>query len=319
MSWYIALNGKQVWIDRDELAYTAPEPPDELPVRVLTYLTVTAKQATYQEHAVDDPADSRTKKSKDKSAGRQRGFIVRVDNPEVNRVLSCFQAAAARLLDSGVVSRVDIDESANGKEKRKKKKASANQDGANPAPPAEDDGSIKPVIDIASLGVNECCIETCARCQHSSHGTGFSVEVVECGTLQRIHCFTAQQQLSTSAWHKAVMEALESAGCQVMFARMMDAPPDAGGSAAQGCVGSKALPSKMDRAQVDEDDWFESVMGRCMVAPKPPPVRGAKGAALDDDGAIRDEADAEDPAAAPASASKAPKALPPWLKTKKKS
>lgn len=193
MSWYIDQRGRKVFIERDDLAYTVPEPPDELPLRALNYLAVAAKTVNlYQEHSIDEP-DAKGSKKKGAVEGRSRGYVVRVEQEERTRVLAPFQAAAGRLLDSGIVSRLDIDETARGNTKKKRSKASKDPDAAAQQTPApEDDNTIKPVIDVSSLGYNECCIETVARCQHNAHGCGFSVEIGEGGTLQRVHFFHEQ-------------------------------------------------------------------------------------------------------------------------------
>merc|ERR1719221_878326 len=112
MSYYVGTDGRKVWVEDHETVYTVGEPDTELPVEVLTYLAVNSNKAVYAEHIVDDEEGGKKgKKAKEKTSGRQRGFVVRVDQEDKSRVSSAFRQATDRLSSSGVVSRIDIDES----------------------------------------------------------------------------------------------------------------------------------------------------------------------------------------------------------------
>ncbi|CAE7541463.1 SAMS2 [Symbiodinium necroappetens] len=118
MSWYVGHDGRQVWVDARETVFTCDKPEDDLPTRQLTYLASNLQKTVFAEHAVDD-LDGKKGKKKDKQAGRQRGFIVRVDQDERVNVLPSVQAAVDKLQSSGAVSRVDLDET-EGKKRNKK-------------------------------------------------------------------------------------------------------------------------------------------------------------------------------------------------------
>eukprot|EP00440_Ansanella_granifera_P026544 gb/GFBE01028834.1/.p1 GENE.gb/GFBE01028834.1/~~gb/GFBE01028834.1/.p1 ORF type:complete len:292 (+),score=59.85 gb/GFBE01028834.1/:1-876(+) len=291
MSWYVGHDGRQVWVDSREQALTCDKPEAALPVVMLTYLASNTSKRVYAEHAVDDD-DGKKGKKKEKQAGRQRGFIVCMDHHEdrVN-VLPTIQAAVDKLLSSGVVSRVDLDES-EGKKRSKKGREIVKEEVPDEA------------VGIP-LGVNECRVEIVSRCQHQAHGVGFTISVSEGGASQRIHLFTAGKDLSVADWHSHLLEALRSGRGRVMLGRMSPAiapdPPDV-----------KEATSKKDAAK-EEDDWLDSLMGRCMVDPKkekPERRAGYAEAGASDDASRGGEKDAQAP--------KAPVQLPPWLQSRRR-
>ncbi|CAE7284364.1 SAMS2 [Symbiodinium natans] len=284
MSWYVGHDGRQVWVEARETVFTCDKPEDVLPNRQLTYLASNLQKTVFAEHAVDDD-DVKKGKKKDRQAGRQRGFIVRVDQDERVNVLLPVQPAVDKLLTSGAVSRVDLDET-EGK-KRNKKGRDAEQATEEPEPTG------------LPLGVNECRVETIARCQHQAHGVGFTILVSEGSSKQRIHCFTANREMRLQEWHDKLVQALAAGGTRVLMGRMSPAlapdPPD-----------SKDVKAQKEAAK-EEDDWLDSLMGRCMVssdkadkeAPKVDPAGSAGGYNKDS----KDEA----PAAKAVQ-------VPPWLR-----
>eukprot|EP00928_Gymnodinium_smaydae_P030159 TRINITY_DN22490_c0_g1_i4.p1 TRINITY_DN22490_c0_g1~~TRINITY_DN22490_c0_g1_i4.p1 ORF type:complete len:695 (+),score=177.50 TRINITY_DN22490_c0_g1_i4:200-2284(+) len=271
MSWYVGKDGQQIWIPRDELVHTVIYPATDLPLENLTYLAVNSKKAVFQEHLVDeDGLDGGTRNSKrrrEKTAGRQRGFILRVEHlEEGSRVIPSFKAAASRLLEIGLAWRIDADEAANSKPKQKKKNAATET--------------------ATYLGVNECRVETTARIHHFAHGPGFRIEVSSGATKQRIHFFT-DNKVSIQEWHTAVVESLEASGSHVMLARRLqsqtaagasngDGPNDGGENVDASKGAAKAnggaeneeilqveLPT--DKAQQDDNNWLLSAMQGCMT------------------------------------------------------
>jgi len=155
-----------------------------------------------------------------------------------------FKAAALKLLDDDVVSRVDADEAANLKKKKN-----------------------KPVnVSSLTLGVNECRVETSSRIHHFAHGPGFRVEVSEGSVHQKIHFFTNRKEMACKDWHSHLVAAVESTGSHVMLARRTQV--EASAEASQEDLQSKAAADliervrslRKDNAQKDDDAWLESVM-----------------------------------------------------------
>lgn len=282
-------DGRQVWVDRNEIAFTCDKPEtEELPLQTLTYLAAGSNKAVYQEHSIDDE-DSKKGKKKDKQAGRSRGFIVRVDQEDRARVMNPFQACVDKLVRDGTVSRVDVDDS-DAQKKREKKGRGAKE---KEEPPEE-------VVGIP-LAPNEVRVEVVGRCQHQAHGVGFTLIVSEIGAQQKLHVFTNNKEIPTSAWHKSLVEALLADGSKVMLGRMSPAtapdPPDIG----------KDGKSKKDVAKADEDEWLASIMGRCMV--KNEKEKQSRSSDGDREGTADGESSLEQKAPP-----KAPVNLPPWLR-----
>mmetsp|Transcript_55072 Transcript_55072/g.129263 ORF Transcript_55072/g.129263 Transcript_55072/m.129263 type:complete len:288 (-) Transcript_55072:22-885(-) len=285
MSWYVGHDGRQVWVEARETVFTCDKPEDELPTKQLTYLTSNLQKTVFAEHAVDD-LDGKKGKKKDKQAGRQRGFIVRVDQDERVNVLPSVQAAVDKLQSSGAVSRVDLDET----EGKKRNKKGRDIDEAKETTEEPEPG--------LPLGVNECRVETVARCQHQAHGVGFTILVSEGSSKQRIHCFTASREVKLPEWHDKLMKALAADGTRVLMGRMSPAlappPPD-----------SEDVKARKEAAK-EEDDWLDSLMGRCMVSDKEarPSKAAAAGSAA---GAAAGYSTEEAPAAKAVQ-------VPPWLR-----
>jgi len=282
------LNGRKTWVESDELAYTIGEPSEDLRVETLNYLATSSLQkAVYQEHSIDDGETGGSKK-KDKT-GRQRGFIVRVEQDEKTRVAPCFQAAADRLITDKFASRIDVTESTT--EKRSRKKRSKEQ-------PTEEATETQSTIELSSLASNECRIETTARCTHNAHGDGFEVLVAEGGTLQKLHIFTGKAKLSAEEWYKGLVDAAQSAGCRVMLAKLAPDPMDATDT-------SKAAAK--DEAQAAESDWLDAVMGRCMIDEGKKQKEESSSKPGEDSEVKKDES-------SEAPKPKTKKAVPPWLR-----
>eukprot|EP00933_Yihiella_yeosuensis_P008939 TRINITY_DN11466_c0_g1_i1.p1 TRINITY_DN11466_c0_g1~~TRINITY_DN11466_c0_g1_i1.p1 ORF type:complete len:556 (-),score=151.25 TRINITY_DN11466_c0_g1_i1:160-1626(-) len=208
---------------------------------------------------VDD--DLSTKKGKkDKSAGRQRGFILRaqVEESAVSRVVPWFKDAAKKLLDCSAVSRIDCDEAANLKKKKKNEKAERVANAGN----------------FANLGANECRVETPCRIRHFAHGPGYRVEVAEGSVMQRLHMFTCGKEIPQKDWLALLLAALESTGSHVMLVkRSAKASNEEGtsGDAAQPAPGAEEADAdvkiaiRKDKAQQDENSWLQTMMGGCMI------------------------------------------------------
>eukprot|EP00929_Paragymnodinium_shiwhaense_P022423 TRINITY_DN1432_c0_g2_i2.p1 TRINITY_DN1432_c0_g2~~TRINITY_DN1432_c0_g2_i2.p1 ORF type:complete len:641 (-),score=161.14 TRINITY_DN1432_c0_g2_i2:183-2105(-) len=256
MSWYVGQDGRQVWIPKDESVYTVICPAEKLPMETLAYLTVSSKKAATQEYICGEEESSRgatSKRQRDKTAGRQRGFILSVkqeDNP-LSRIMPVFKAAADNVRKSPHVVRLDADEACNSKLKKKKNK---DKDKENAPAPEKD----------RLLGVNEVRVETTARIQHFAHGTGFRVEVAEGSIYQRLHFFTGKTQVSAKEWHEALVDAVEEAGGHVMLARRIRSDAEAGNEAfpaleADNVILADGLKNKC-KAQEDEDDWYKSML-----------------------------------------------------------
>mmetsp|Transcript_3499 Transcript_3499/g.3854 ORF Transcript_3499/g.3854 Transcript_3499/m.3854 type:complete len:282 (-) Transcript_3499:138-983(-) len=277
---------RQAWVEARETVFTCDKPEEELPKKHLTYLASNLQKTVFAEHAVDED-DGKKGKKKDRQAGKQRGFIVRVDQDERVNVLQVLQAATDKLLSTGIVSRVDLDET-EGKKRNKKGR------------------EVEEVVEECEkaslpLGVNECRVEIIGRCQHQAHGVGFTISAAEGNVLQRIHLFTAGKELTVDSWHNALVKALQADGTRVMMGRVSPAiapdPPE--------------KESKAKEAAKEEDDWLDSLMGRCMVSsskdgpavpavPVPAPAEGDRGYT------------------AKAEAKAKAVQLPPWLSSKKK-
>mmetsp|Transcript_32273 Transcript_32273/g.68694 ORF Transcript_32273/g.68694 Transcript_32273/m.68694 type:complete len:299 (-) Transcript_32273:80-976(-) len=297
MSWYVGLDGRQIWVDRDEVAFTVTEIPKgtELATESLTYLATSFKQAVYQEHMIDEEEGTGRNK---KRAGKQRGYVVRVGGAEGERtrVHPPFQKAADWLLDKGVVTRIDLDESA--KEKVKKKRGKAKEE----EKAQEKEEEEKEVVVAMPLGENECRLDTIKRIRHNAHGQGFRLQISEDGTVQRIHCFTAKQDVALADWHKLLVSALEATGSRVMLGRM--AVSEAGGGEQARGAGNAPKDAQKDRAKDDEDEWLQSMLGRCMVSKEDERKKQAPVQA--------DDAPAGEGSEPPPEPKK--KVLPPWLR-----
>lgn len=322
MSWYVGVDGKQVWVESNELVYTVDEPAEELPVVTLTYLTTgDAKQAVYAEHMIDEETGAKNNKAKDKQSGRQRGFVVRLDRDEggAQNVVSAFKATAEKLIATGVVKRVDIDNSEARAEKKKRSRRK-NKDtgpvGAAVEAKDEEEEEKKEEEIIAApvlpLGVNECRVDTTARCQHNAHGTGFRVEIMSDDGPQRIHFFTMNKDLATSDWYRSLVEAVNATGSRVMLGRLANTEVAPGSSVA----GGPPPKTEADKAGDDEDDWLGAMMGLKIKKPevenqKPRSANTAAENTCTDDSAEAATAEGLDDGD---SAPKAKKEVPPWLR-----
>lgn len=304
MSWYVDQRGRQVWVEREETVFTIDEPPEDWDPTTenLTYLASASSKAVYAEHSIDEESASRGSKKKDAQAGRQRGFVVRVDHEDdgLSRVTSDFQAVANGLLASGAVSRVDVDASREGGKKKKKKAKDKKND--------EEEEEEKEKEPALPLGVNECRVETTARCQHFAHGTGWKVEVSNGDGSQRIFLFTAKKEVTTAEWHKQLLASMESSGTRVMLGRMLGDGPDGKGA-------GKAGPPKKDEAQRDEDEWLESMLGRCMVSKDSKSKTAAESSGADGAGAEGAASEGRDKGNESSAKAPAKKPIaPPWAR-----
>uniref|UniRef100_A0A7S2AGA3 Uncharacterized protein n=1 Tax=Alexandrium andersonii TaxID=327968 RepID=A0A7S2AGA3_9DINO len=293
MSWYVGQDGRKLWVEREELVYTVGEIEGELPLEVLTYLSTNSQKPVFAEHIIEDDVggSKKGKKAKDKLPGRQRGFVVRMDQDERSRILQAFRPAAEKLIASGAVSRIDVDDGASTSRKKKDRK----------------DEDEQPSL-LQTLGPNECRVETTARCRHNAHGDGFRIEVAEGGVQQRLHAFTPGGQLPPETWHARLVEAVEKSGSRVMLGRMVgeEGPGDGRG----GRSGKAGAP---DGQRDAEDAWLESLMGRCMISAGERP-RGSE-AVVEPAAPTTAEGEAEAAEGTPAPApKKAPGPLPPWLR-----
>jgi len=243
MAWYVGKDGQQRWIQRDESVYTVIQPGDSLPLENLSYLTTSTKKAVFQEHLMEeDPSDAkkRSKRERNRMAGKQRGFVVRVEQEEQLRVVPWFKAASTKLLDCKAVSKIDAEDAVNMKKKKKENKNDKT---------------------TSLLGVNECRVETTARIHHFAHGPGFRVEVSEGSVQQRIHFFTYKKELVPKDWHKLLVAALESTGAHVMLARRTASAAEQAAKDGEADDDIEQISSlRMDAAQKDDDAWFASVM-----------------------------------------------------------
>jgi len=313
MAWYVELSGRQVWVDANETVYTVTTATAELPVENLTYLVTSSKKAVYTEHAAMDDFDlKQKKKEKDGAAGRARGFIVMVENVEGCSVNTNFHAAARKMLDDKVVSRIDTEEAPN-ERRRKKRGAKKVED-----PEAEEPETQILHIDLAALGENEVRVETMARCTHPAHGPGFRLEVGEGGQRQVLHMFTAKQELALADWLGHISSAIKSQGWKEMDSRvavaLLPTLPAEGGA-----VG--AARKNEAQAETAEDDWLSSMMGLGGgAAPRAAPPAVAEGEQHQDDGVERRETVRVETEAGLFSSATVTveKTLPPWLQKKAK-
>jgi len=312
MAWYVDLSGRQVWVDGEETVYTVTTATDDLPNHILTYLATSSKKAVYTEHAACDDFDlKQKKKEKDGASGRSRGFIVMVDSGETCSVNSNFLAAARKLLDDKVVSRIDTEEAPN--ERRKKKRGAKKAED----PEAEETEAKIITIDLATLGDNECRVETIARCTHGAHGPGFRVEVGEGGHRQVLHMFT-RQEIPLADWLAKISDAIRTAGWREMDSRVAVAlvPTNESGKTLEGGAVGAARKAEA-QAETVEDDWLSSMMGLGGAdksrSPSPPVEEG------EDDGVERRTTTnkIEKEAGLFSSATvTVEKTLPPWMKKK---
>jgi len=269
MSWYVGEDGEQIWINRDSTVYTVVVSDAPLPLEHLTYLAVSSKKAVFQEAICEDEgaAGGRSKRNKDKNAGRQRGFIIRqeVEESPLTRVVACFKDAAKKLMDTGIVSRVDADEAANVKKAKKKEKAN---DAA-----------------IANLGANECRIETISRIHHFAHGPGYRLQVAEGMVAQRLNLFTNRREIALKDWLSGVLGALESTGTHIMLLKRSSGNGEVTGGVVTGektdggddqkkegkATGEMKIQLRRDKAQQAENDWLQSLLGgEAEKEPEPP-------------------------------------------------
>mmetsp|Transcript_12399 Transcript_12399/g.43720 ORF Transcript_12399/g.43720 Transcript_12399/m.43720 type:complete len:296 (-) Transcript_12399:123-1010(-) len=294
MSWYVGVDGRQVWIDGNLTVYTVGDAPaeQELVCEQLAYLSTASSsgKAQYTEHMIDeDGGGCKSNKAKAKQAGRQRGYVVRVDVAGT-RVTGSMQAAVDSLVRKGGITRVDIDDTEKPKRGRNRGKSKEKEE------PVEEEAA-----PMMPLGPNECRVEIKCRCQHFAHGRGFKVDILEPGSLQRLHMFTPEQELPVAEWHQRLLSAITETGGKAAYGRMSGGAED---GPSRGGVAHTAPPRKRDEAKEVEDDWLDSVLGRCMVPKGNKSREGgeASGAAAgDDDG---------EGGATP----KPKKELPPWLR-----
>jgi len=252
MSWYVDEDGARTWINRDSTVFTVVISEKQLPVEQLTYLAVSSKKAVYQEAICEDDqaAGTRSKRSKDKQAGKQRGFIIRaeVEESPLTRVVPWFKDAAKKLMDCSVVSRVDADEAANLKKAKKKDKAID--------------------VSVPNLGANECRIETTSRIHHFAHGPGYRLQVSEGMVAQRLNMFTGRKEIPLKDWLSLLLNALESTGTHVMILKR------SGNEVVGGAVNGqedteKKIQLKKDKAQQAENEWLQSLLAGHEEAEKP--------------------------------------------------
>lgn len=304
MAWYVDLNGRQVWVEAEDTVYTVLSASDDLPVIPLKYLVTTTKKASYAEHAIDDDIETGGKKKKE-MAGRQRGYIVRMEErgEALFHVKEFFQEVAGKLLSSGVVSRIDADESSGERKRRRKKKA---EESVGAEAEGEEPQIALQHIDLDSMACNELRVLITARCRHDAHGVGFRIEVAEGRSVQALHMFTSKQELTLDDWSAHLTEVIRKSGAIVMDARVPPAalPTDEKGHTLEG--GAK---NKKDEAQLDEEDWLSSMMGRCMVEKKKESVAKEGSEAKTEDGPMQEGTEKSKPAPAGD--------LPPWLRTRR--
>jgi hypothetical protein len=245
MSWYVGQDGHQVWIARDKAVYTVVVPTRNMPLENLSYLVSSTKKAVFQEHVVleDEKASKSSKREKGRMAGRQRGFLVRVEHEEAptSRLAPWFKTVGNDLLEQGIISKIDVDDSVNSRKKKKDDK-------------------------LALLGVNERRIETTARINHFAHGPGFRVEIAEGSMLQRIHFFTRKQEMPIAEWHASLLAVVEAREEHVMLARRTQGEAGATGDSGITVEAEERTQIRKDKAQQEEEDWLLAAMQNCMVA-----------------------------------------------------
>mmetsp|Transcript_4504 Transcript_4504/g.10962 ORF Transcript_4504/g.10962 Transcript_4504/m.10962 type:complete len:457 (+) Transcript_4504:1-1371(+) len=253
MSWYTGQDGQQIWVSRGEAVFTVVcDPEQDLPTEHLTYLATHTRKAVYQEFTVDESflGDGKTKVQRrggsKKQSGRQRGFILRTDGGEevapIHRVVPWFKAAAQELVDSQVVSRLDVEDAANVRRRRQ----------------------------ALSLGADEVRVETSTRVGHFAHGPGFRVEITDGIVWQRLHFFTAGKEVPFQEWQNLLNNAIASTGSPVMLTKP-SALPKVDNRAAElekENMSDQALVSnpvclqlKKDKAQEEDDDWLANLLG----------------------------------------------------------
>eukprot|EP00927_Polykrikos_kofoidii_P083548 TRINITY_DN8581_c0_g1_i1.p1 TRINITY_DN8581_c0_g1~~TRINITY_DN8581_c0_g1_i1.p1 ORF type:complete len:858 (+),score=151.88 TRINITY_DN8581_c0_g1_i1:56-2629(+) len=247
MSWYVRKDGQQIWIPRDEAVFTVIAPVEALPLDNLTYLTTISKKSVFQEHLADEEENEKSSRRRKKLAGRQRGFILRVEHEEQpwQRVVPAFQASAITLLKSGAASRIDVEEAVSSKKGKRKAKERL----------------------TVNIGANECRVETISRINHFAHGPGFRVEVTEGAISQRILFFTDKKEVPADEWHMSVTTAIEGTGSHVMLGRRLKTEGEVADGGKQGCEELSSDLIQKDRAQKDDNMWLQSVMDSCMLDP----------------------------------------------------
>ena len=141
MSWYQAVDGRNVWVPREETVYTVIRRTDELPLEDLQYVSLAPAKPVFKEHLVNDDSwdIGRNKKRNRRRAGKERGFVLRVESEEHARVVPWFKTACKQLLIGGACRRIDADEAVNLKKQKKKYERGVN------------------------IGANECRVESVSR------------------------------------------------------------------------------------------------------------------------------------------------------------
>lgn len=257
MSWYVGQDGQQVWVKRDETIFTVVVAAGKPPIEQLAYLATHTKKASYQEHVMveDQLLDGKSKvPRRHRMKGvTQRGFIVRTDLGEevpLERVVPWFKGAAQQLLEAQLISRVDAEESASLKRKKKGEKDK----------------------EMPVLGANECRAETTTAINHFAHGPGFRVEVTDGNTTQRLHFFTRRREVPFQEWQELLVEAIKASGSLVRLAKKetLEAGTTAGGGVQDGVAAvapaaELKLHLKKDRAQQEDDAWLASMLTTCMA------------------------------------------------------
>merc|ERR1719313_2338850 len=200
MSWYESEDGELVWVGRDETVYTVIPPSDNLETEELIYLSVSTSKAVFKEQLIDDDTwdtGYNKRKMKKKFAGKQRGFLFRIEHDENLRVVEWFRDVCATLQEMGVCSKVDANEAEN----RKKLK------------PGGRGGRY--------VGVNECRVETIGRCHHVACGPGIKVEVSRDLAKQRINLFTNHRVLPADEWHRMLVDVVQQQHGRVFQGRRL--------------------------------------------------------------------------------------------------
>ncbi|CAE8702771.1 unnamed protein product, partial [Polarella glacialis] len=228
--------------------YTVIQPPEELETEELMYLSMTTSKPVFKEFVVDDDSwdIGRNKKRNMHRAGKERGYLVRVEADLHARVVPWFKVACKILVSDEVCSKVDVDEACNVKKQKK---------------------LLSKPRDIA-LGANECRVETLMRCYHVASGPGFKVEVCCDQVRQSIHFFTNHRAMPIVEWHAYLSEAVERAYGQVFSCLSSrscstDCPGDAGDQVAQlGRVREVLVaPARQDAQFAEEEEWASALMG----------------------------------------------------------
>mmetsp|Transcript_163112 Transcript_163112/g.523059 ORF Transcript_163112/g.523059 Transcript_163112/m.523059 type:complete len:652 (+) Transcript_163112:162-2117(+) len=290
MSWYQAADGHEVWVPRNETVYTVIEPSKDLPHEELMYLSMTTNKPVFQELSVEDDSwdIGRNKKRHMKRAGKERGYLLRVETDGQARVIPWFKAACKQLIAQGFCSKIDVAEAVNLKKQKK-----LQQKGL-------------------ALGVNECRVETLSRCTHVACGPGFKVEISCDQVTQHMQVFTDHRVLPTSVWHAHVLEAVGSVYGRVFAARKVregeredgdderEEAECASGVAGRGVLAAARTVASVaqgvrDAQRVEEEQWLATLMGSELEAVEGGPPTAALAVA----------------AAAPGEAAAMPPATPP--------